>query len=103
MMQTKILNRSLLGTEGHSNEPIQSPNVSAMKRERSIGHSSTHMRMKSLSSKKENEWCPRLMLMRHYGVENDCIQDAARAWKLLQERFYSMETPTAVILVAYFA
>ena len=34
---------------------------------------------------------------------DDGIGDGAKAWKLLQERFQSVETPTGVILVAHLA
>ena len=44
-----------------------------------------------------------LMLMRHDCEEDDGITDGAKAWKLLQERFQSVETPTVVILVAQLA
>ena len=44
-----------------------------------------------------------LMLMRHDCVGDDGIGDAAKAWKLLQERFQSVETPTVVTLVAQLA
>ena len=44
-----------------------------------------------------------LMLMRQDWVGNDGIGDGAKAWKLLQERFQSVETPTVVNLVAQLA
>ena len=43
------------------------------------------------------------MLMRHDCVGDDGIGDGAKAWKLLQERFQSVETPTVVTLVAQLA
>ena len=43
------------------------------------------------------------MLMRHDCVGDDGIGDGAKAWKLLQERFQSVETPTLVTLVAQLA
>ena len=43
------------------------------------------------------------MLMRPDFVGDDGIGDKAKAWKLLQERFQSVETPTAVTLVAQLA
>ena len=56
-------------------------------------------------------WCPlaltlgatTLMLMRHDCVGDDGIGDRAKAWKLLQERFQSVETPVVVTLVAQLA
>ena len=41
--------------------------------------------------------------MRHDCVGDDGIADGAKAWKLLQERFQSVETPTVVTLVAQLA
>ena len=41
-----------------------------------------------------------LMLMGHDCVGDDGIGDGAKAWKILQERFQSEETPTVVTLVA---
>ena len=44
-----------------------------------------------------------LMLMRHDCVGDDGIEDGAKAWKFLQERFQCVETPTVVTLVAQLA
>ena len=44
-----------------------------------------------------------LMPMRHYCVGDDGIGDGAKAWKLLQETFQSVETPTVMTLVAQIA
>ena len=41
--------------------------------------------------------------MRHDCVGDDGIGDGAKAWKLLQERFQSVETPTVVTSVAQLA
>ena len=41
--------------------------------------------------------------MRYDCVGDDCIGDGAKAWKLLQERFQNLETPTVVTLVAQIA
>ena len=41
--------------------------------------------------------------MRHGCVGDDGIGEGAKAWKLLQERFQSVETPTVVNLVAQLA
>ena len=43
------------------------------------------------------------MLMRHDCVGDDGIGVGAKAWKLLPERFQSVETPTVVTLVAQLA
>ena len=64
-----------------------------------------------IKEKRNNVWChlaltldaTTLMLMRHDCVRDDGIGDGAKAWKLLQERFQSVETPTVVTLVAQLA
>ena len=43
------------------------------------------------------------LLTRHECVGEDGIGDGGKAWKLLQERFQSVETPTVVTLVAQLA
>ena len=61
-----------------------------------------------IKEKRNNVWChlaltldeTTLMLMRHDCVGDDSIGDGAKAWKLLRERFQSVETPTVVTLVA---
>ena len=44
-----------------------------------------------------------LMLMRQDGMRDDGTRDEAKAWKLLQERFQSVKTPTVVTLVEQLA
>ena len=64
-----------------------------------------------IKEKRNNEWChleltldaTTLMLMRQECVGDDGIRDGAKAWKLLQERFQSVETPTVLTLVAQLA
>ena len=64
-----------------------------------------------IKEKRKNVWChlaltldaTTLMLMRHDCVGDDSIGDGAKAWKLLQERFHSVETPMVVTLVIQFA
>ena len=64
-----------------------------------------------IKEKRNNVWChlaltldaTTLMLMRRDCVGDDGIGDGAKAWKLLQERFQSVETPTVVTLVAQLA
>ena len=61
-----------------------------------------------IKEKWNNVWCHLAltldatthMLMRHDCVGDDGIGDRAKAWKLLQERFQSVETPTMVTLGA---
>ena len=58
-----------------------------------------------------NVWChlaltldaTTLMLMRHDSVGDDGKGDGSKAWKLLQEGFQSVETPTMVTLVVHLA
>ena len=64
-----------------------------------------------IKEKRNNVWChlaltldaTTLMLMRHDCVGDDGIGDGVKTWKLLQERFQSVETPTVVTLVAQLA
>ena len=64
-----------------------------------------------IKEKRNSVWChlaltldvTTLMLMRHDCVGDDGIGDGAKAWKFLQERFQSVETPTVVTLVAQLA
>ena len=64
-----------------------------------------------IKEKGNNVWCrlaltldaTTLMLMRHDCVGDDGIGDGAKAWKLLQEKVQSVETPTVVNLVAQLA
>ena len=61
-----------------------------------------------IKEKRNNVWCnlaltldaATLMQMRHDCMGDDGIGDGAKAWKLLRERFQSVETPTVVTLVA---
>ena len=71
-----------------------------------------HMRRKLQTSRRNGTmWCrlaltldaTTLMLMRHDCVGDDGIGDGAKNWKLLQERFQIVETPTVVTLVAQVA
>ena len=64
-----------------------------------------------IKKKRNNVWChlaltldaTTLMVMRHDCVGDDGMGDGAKARKLLQERFQSVETPTVVTLVAQLA
>ena len=64
-----------------------------------------------IKENRNNVWChleltldvTTLMLMRHDCMGDDGIGDESKAWKLLQERFQSLETLTVVTLVAHFA
>ena len=64
-----------------------------------------------INEKRNNVWChlaltldaTTLRLMRHDCVGDDGSRDGAKNWKLLQQRFQSVETPTVVTLVAQLA
>ena len=64
-----------------------------------------------IKEKRNNVWCHlalnldalTLMLMTHDCVGDHGIGDEAKAWRLLQERFHSVGTPTVVTLVAQHA
>ena len=113
MMQTNLLYKSLLGTEVRPNEPAplanganndQKKNYKALK-------NAYEKEVADIKEKRNNVWChlaltldaTTRMLMRHDCVGDDGIGDGAKAWKLLQERFQSVETTTVVTLVAQLA
>ena len=64
-----------------------------------------------IKEKRNNVWChlaltldaTNLILKRRDSVGDDGIGDEAKAWKLLQERFQNVETPTVVTLGAQLA
>ena len=64
-----------------------------------------------IKDKRNSVWChlaltldaTTRMLMRYDCVGDDGIGDGAKAWKLLREKFRSVETPTLVNLVAQLA
>ena len=113
MMQTKGLYKSHFVTEKQPNEPAPLANAA------SKGEKKNHKMLKDayekevadIKEKRNIVWCHLaltldatiLMLMRHDCVGYDGIGDEARAWKLLQEKFQSVEMPTVVTLVAQLA
>ena len=113
MMQTKGLYKSLLGTEEQPNEPAPLANGSSNdeKKNHKVLKDAYEKEVADIKEKRNNVWChlaltldaTTLMLMRHDCVGDDGIGDGAKAWKLLQERFQSVETPTVVTLVAQLA
>ena len=113
MMQTKGIYKSLLGTEEHSNEPAPLANGASNdeKKNQKVLKDAYEKEFADIKEKRNNVWChlaltldaTTLMLMRHDCVGYDGIVDGAKAWKLLQERFQSVETPTVVTLVAQLA
>ena len=104
MMQTKGLYKSLLGTVEQPNEPAPLANGATNDEKKN------HKVLKD-AYERNNVWChlaltldaTTLMLMRHDCVGDDDIGDGAKTWKLLQERFQSLEMPTVVTLVAQLA
>ena len=113
MMQTKGLYRSLLATEEQPNDPapLASGASNAEKKNHKVLKDAYENEVADIKEKRNNVWChlaltldaTTLMLMRHDCVGDDGIGEGAKAWKLLQERFQSVETPTVVTLVAKLA
>ena len=113
MMQTKGLYKSLLGTEEQPNEPAPLANgaTNDEKKNHKVLKDAYEKEVADIKEKRINVWChlaltldaTTLMLMRHDCVGDDGIGDGAKAWKLLQERFQSVETPTVMTLVAQLA
>ena len=109
-MQTKRLYKSLLGTEEQPNEPA--PLVNGANNDEKKNHTvlkdAYEKEVADINEKRINVWChlaltldaTTIMLMRHDSVGDDCFGDGAKAWKLLQERFQCVETPTLLTLVA---
>ena len=113
IMQTKVLYKSLLGAEEQPNEPAPLANgaSSAEKKNNKVLKDAYEKEVVDIRENRNNVWChlaltldaTNLMLIRHDCVGDDGIGAGAKAWKLLQERFQSVETPTVVILVAHLA
>ena len=111
MMQTKGPYKSLLGTEEQPNEPAPLANGASdyEKKNHELLKDPYENEVADIKEKRNNVWChltpdaTTLMLMRLDCVGDEGIGDGAKAWKLLQERFQSMETPTVVTLVAQLA
>ena len=113
MMQTKGLYKSLLGTEEQPIEPAPLANGATNDENKShkVLKDAYEKEVADIKEKRNNVSChlpltldaTTLMLMRHNCVGDDGIGDGAKAWKLLQERFQSVETPTVVTLVAQLA
>ena len=109
-MQTKGLYKSLLGTEEQPNEPAPQANgaINDEKKNHKVLKDAYEKEAADIKEKRNNVWChlaltldaTTLMLMRHDCVGDDGIGDGAKAGKLLQERFQSVETPTVVTLMA---
>ena len=113
MMKTRGLYKSLLGIQEQPNEsaPLANGASNDEKRSHNVLKGAYETQVADIKENKNNVWChlaltldaPTLMLIRHDFVGDDGIGDGAKAWKLLQERFQSVETPTVVTLVAQLA
>ena len=113
MMQTKGLYKSLLGTKEQPNEsaPVANGATNDETKNHKVLKDAYEKEVADIKEKRNNVWChlaltldaTTLMLMRHDCLGDDGIGDGAKAWKLLQERFQSVETPTVVTLVAQLA
>ena len=112
MMQTKGLYKSLLGTEEQLNEPAPLANGTRNdEKNHKVLKDACEKEVADIKEKRNKVWChlaltldaTTLMLMRYDYVGDDGIGDGAKAWKLLQERFQSVETSTVVTLVEQLA
>ena len=113
MMLTKGLYKSLHGTEEQPNEPAPLANGASNdeKKNQKVLKDAYEKEIADIKEKRNNVWChlaltldaTTLTLMRHDCAGDDGIGDGAKAWKRLQERFQSVETPTVVTLVAQLA
>ena len=106
IMQKKGLYKSLLGTEEEPNKPALLANGASNdgKKNHNVLKDAYEKEVADIKEKRNNVWChlaltldaTTLTLLRHGCVGDDGIGDGAKAWKLLQERFQSVETPTVV-------
>ena len=113
MMQTKGLYKSLLGREEQPKEPALLANGTSNdeKKNHKAFKDAYEKEVADIKEKRNNLWChlaltldaTTLMLMRRDCVRDDGIGEEAKAWKLLQEIFQSVETPRVVTLVAQLA
>ena len=113
MMQMKGLYKPLLGTEEQPKEPAPLTNGASNdeKKNHKVLMDAYEKEVADIKEKGNNVWwhsaltldATTLMLMRHDCVVVDGMGDGAKAWKLLQERFQSVETLTLVTLVAQLA
>ena len=113
MMQTMGLFKSLYGTEEQPKEPAQLANGANNdeKKNHKLLKDAYEKEVRDIKEKRNNVWChlaltldvTTLMLMRHDCVRDDGIGDGAKAWKLLQKRFRSVETTTVVNFAPHLA
>ena len=111
MMQTKALYKSLLGTEEKPKETASQVSGSSNdeKKNQKVLKDAYEKEVADIKEKRNNVWChlalkldaTTLSLMRHDFVEDHGIGDGAQAWRLLQERFQSVETTAVATLVAH--
>ena len=110
MIQTEGLYKSLLGTEEQPNEPAPLAKWANNdeKKNHKVLKDAYEKEVADIKEERNNVWrhlaltldATALMLMRHDCVGDDGIGDGAKVWKLLQERFQSVDTLTVVTLVA---
>ena len=113
MMQTKGFYKSLLGTEEQPNEPapLAKEARNDEKKNNKVLKDAYEKEVADIKENWNNVWrhlaltldATTLMLMRHDCVGDDHIGEEPKAWKLLQERFQSVETSTFSTLVAQLA
>ena len=111
-MQTKGLYKSQLGIEDQREPaPLANGASNDEKKNHKVLQDAYEKEVADIKEKRNNVCChlaltldkTTLRLMRYDCVGDDGIGDRAKAWKLLQERFQSLETPTVVTLVAQLA
>ena len=113
MMQTKGLYKLILGTKEQPNEPAPLAKGASNdgKKNHKVLTDAYEKEVADIKEQLNNVWChlaltldaTTLKMMRHGCVGDDGIGDGPKAWKLLQERFQSVEKPTVVTLVAQLA
>ena len=102
MMQAKGLYKSLLRTKEPHNEPAPLANMASNdeKKNNKVLKDALAKEVVDIKEKRNNVLCllaltlgaTTLMLMRHDCVGDDGMGDGAKTWKLLQEKFQSVDT-----------
>ena len=113
LMQTKQLYKTLMGTEEQPEEPPElEEGATNPERERHRQAVAEYeKRVSELNEKSNSVWCnlalvldtTTLMLIKHDCLNDNGTGNGTKAWKMLQERFQSVETPTVVSLVSQLA
>ena len=110
MMRTKRPYKLPIGGEERSNEPAPLANRASNdeKKKQEVLKGAYQKEVADIKEKRNNLWChmvlildaTTLMLMRHNCLGDGGLRDGAKAWKLLQEKFWRVKTRTVMTLVA---